>query len=111
MAQGGKRAGAGRKKGSRNKRTIEVRDFLDGIGCNPIKLQADVAMGKPVTCRPEGSPLDAKPVKTYPTLDQMITCRRSLSEYYAPKLKAIEHSGSVGSHEASLEELDGQDAD
>lgn len=95
----------GRKKGIPNKRTEVVRDMLDGMKCNPIKLLADFALGKPIKGRLPGTPESASPIMLHPTLDQMLSARHKLSEFYAPRLKSIEHSGSIGTHEATLEEL------
>jgi hypothetical protein len=107
MAHGGKREGSGRKKGSQNKRTLETREYLDSIGCNPIEGLAHIAMGKSTFCRitldkEQGDFIEGE-VK--PNLDQIILARKTLAEYYAPKLKAVEHSGAISLHEESLDDL------
>jgi len=45
MAHGGKREGAGRKKGSESKATIEVRERLAELNCDPIEGMAKLATG------------------------------------------------------------------
>jgi hypothetical protein len=37
MPKGGRRAGAGRPPGSRNKRTLELISKLDAMGCDPAQ--------------------------------------------------------------------------
>lgn len=96
----------GRTKGTPNKKSQQVRDMLDALGCNPIELLAETAMGKPLLARLPLTPEHTEPTLVHPTADQIIGARSKLAEFYAPKLKAIEHSGSIGSHEADLEELD-----
>ena len=40
-----------------------------------------------------------------PTLDQMLMADKELAQYIYPKRKAVEHSGSIGTHEATLDDL------
>lgn len=41
---GGRRAGAGRPKGSKNKDTVVVEQKLEEMGCSPLELLAQIAM-------------------------------------------------------------------
>ncbi len=41
---GGARPGAGRPKGSRNKRTEDIEDMLERLGCNPLEVLAMIAI-------------------------------------------------------------------
>ena len=40
---GGARPGAGRPKGSRNRRTEVIEDMLERLGCNPLEVLAMIA--------------------------------------------------------------------
>ena len=44
-AKPGERRG-GRKKGTPNKITLEVKETLDALGCNPMELSARIALGE-----------------------------------------------------------------
>ena len=41
---GGARPGAGRPKGSRNKRTEDIEEMLERLGCNPLEVLAMIAI-------------------------------------------------------------------
>ncbi len=106
----GKKTG-GRKKGTPNKATADIEAKLTALGCDPIEGLARIANGEPIKC---GITTLAgyQEVEVRPTLAQQLKARAELAEYVAPKRKAVEHSGSIGSHEdalGELEELDEQD--
>ena len=65
----GGNAGKGRPKGSRNKRTLEVREKLDALGCDPIEGLARLAAEA-----------------TDPEFKRR--CLADLVPYYAPRLQA-----------------------
>lgn len=103
----GKKTG-GRTKGTPNKKTQLVKDMLDEMGCNPIALLAETALGRPIVTKAPGADPDEPPTEFYPTTDQIISARSKLSEFYAPKLKAVEHSGNIATHEQTLAALAGE---
>ena len=41
---GGDRPGAGRPRGSRNKRTEDIEEMLERLGCNPLEVLAMIAI-------------------------------------------------------------------
>lgn len=73
MAQlGGKREGAGRPAGSKNKRTEEIEEKLAALNCDPIEGMATIAAD--------------------PTASQELKFQafKELAQYVAPKRKAVE---------------------
>jgi hypothetical protein len=44
MPRGGSRAGSGRPRGSRNRRTVELIAKLDAMGCDPAEQLARMAL-------------------------------------------------------------------
>lgn len=67
MPRGGKRPGAGRPKGSRNKRSEAVRKMLERLNCNPVEGLATIA-------------------NTTESESLRVDCLKALLPYYAPKL-------------------------
>ena len=100
MAHGGKREGAGRGKGSKNKATIEVQDKLKELGCDPIEALARVAM------EAEEYALSAGPEERTANLQIATSCYKELAQYIAPKRKAIEHTGEVTANIITFEDAD-----
>jgi hypothetical protein len=78
MSHGGKRAGAGRKKGSAGKKTLAIEDRLSKLGCDPIAGMAKIAE-------------EAMLIKDYQLAGSMY---KELAQYVAPKRKAVEVSGN-----------------
>ena len=76
MAAG--RKTGGRVKGSLNKQTVDIIEKLSAIGCDPIMGMAKIAMDVK-------NPLDIR--------SRMYS---ELSQYVAPKRKAVEHSAGEG---------------
>jgi len=74
--RGGSRPGAGRPKGSANKRTQEVIEKLEALGCDPIVGMAKIAMDKNADLQLRGS------------------MYKELAQYVYPKRKAVEVSGT-----------------
>lgn len=79
MAHGGKRKGAGRKKGQPNKKSADIAAKLDALDCDPIEGMAIIAK-------------EAMAIKDYPLAGSMF---KELAQYVAPKRKAIEVSGDA----------------
>ena len=65
----------GRPKGSRNKLTLEVRDRLEALGCDPIEGMARIAMDENVE------------------LSIRAQMYKELAQYVAPKRKAVGDEG------------------
>ena len=76
MANG--RKTGGRRKGSANKKTLEVQHKLAALGCDPIAGMAQIAMNRKNSAELRG---------------RMFS---ELAQYIAPKRKAIEHTGEEG---------------
>lgn len=108
----------GRQKGVPNKKTQIIESILDELNCDPIKILAAVANGEQMRARIGVGELSKKAPgredgdddfiegDVIPTLDQRIAAAKELCNYVYPKRKAIEHSGFVGTHEDTLDELE-----
>lgn len=70
-----------------------------------IKFLNDVAMGREVTGGYKLTEGDWAEGQQTPTVDQRLTASNTLLKKYMPDLKAIEHSGFVGTHEDTLDDL------
>lgn len=77
MAHGGKRPGAGRKNGSKARKTICVQEKLEKLGCDPIEGMVEIAR-------------EAMAKEDYTLAASMF---KELAQYVAPKRKAVEISG------------------
>lgn len=80
MSHGGKREGAGRKKGSAGKKTLAIEDKLSKLNCDPIVGMAKIAE-------------EAMLIKDYQLAGSMY---KELAQYVAPKRKAVEVTGDGG---------------
>jgi hypothetical protein len=76
--RGGKRENAGRKKGSRNKRTSELQARIRATGMDPLAFMIAVM-------RNAKAPLEMR-----------FEAARSAAPYVHPRLTAVEHSGADG---------------
>ena len=77
MPRGGSKPGerrGGRQKGTPNKKTLDVANCLQALGCDPIKGMALIAMDEGNTPELRGKMFS------------------ELAQYIAPKRKAVEHS-------------------
>lgn len=74
----------GRPKGVPDKRTVRVQEKLAELGCDPIEFLALTMMADPR-------------LKELPDLNQRLAAAKELASYIAPKLKAVDHTGDVGS--------------
>lgn len=88
--RGGARPGAGRPKGSHNKRTEEAIAISKEMGVNPVEFL-----------------LKAMANESLPMKDR-IDCAKAVAPFVAPRLQSIEAHTTTGrkSHEELLEELD-----
>jgi len=77
MAQGGARPGAGRPKGSPNKRTAEIQERLAELDCDPIEGMAMIA----------ADPTNSNELK--------FSCYKELAQYIAPKRKAVDMNATL----------------
>lgn len=88
MARGGKRAGAGRPKGSANVRTREIADAISASGMTPLEYLTSVYQD--------------------PNADKAkrIDAAKAAAPYVHARLASIEHSGSITTrHEDALDAL------
>jgi hypothetical protein len=76
----------GRKRGTPNRRTVDIEEKLAALGCDPIAGMAEIAMDK-------GQPIELRAAMF-----------KELAQYVAPKRKGIELSGRDGG-EMSLGDL------
>jgi hypothetical protein len=90
--RGGHRPGAGRKKGSHNRRTEEAMAMAREAGCDPVKFL-----------------IEAMQDETLPIKDR-IECAKAVAPYVAPRLASMEARVTTGrTHEECLEDLDDED--
>lgn len=68
----------GRLAGTPNRRTKEIGDLLESLGCNPIEGMVRIAMNPKASLGLRGR------------------MNAELAQYVYPKRKAIEHSGETG---------------
>lgn len=105
---GGKRPGAGRKPGSVDTLTRNLRNKISGEEI--IEFLNDVALGNEVNARvgkvisEEMDDFYEGPVK--PTIEQRMKAAEVLMRKALPDLKAVEHSGDLNIHEAVLDDLE-----
>jgi len=105
MAHGWK--SGGRKKGTPNKRTLELTERLEALGCDPIEAMALIAMNR-LDCGlcggtgqapdKEGQPCAVCHGKGTERILPELRARMyaELAQYLYPKRKAVEHSGPDG---------------
>ena len=93
-AKGERTVGAGRKKGTPNKKTVELMQVLEKHNFDPAEAL--------IFCYREAQKIFEFRKKrnnlagALVALDRMETCASELSQYVYPKKKAVEHSGEVG---------------
>lgn len=91
MALGGARAGAGRKKGTKNKANQAIADKLKELGCDPIEGMAIIANESMIEARTADGFRDKK--EAYKLAGDMY---KELAQYQSPKLRSIEVTGEDG---------------
>lgn len=84
-----KTSGSGRKKGTPNKTTIDVRARIEKLA-DPVGFWIKVAKGEKFTAGAPNNPL----VQTdwYPTFDQIMTAQRWLLNKLVADLRSVEAS-------------------
>jgi hypothetical protein len=80
----------GRKAGTPNKRTLDVIERLDELGCDPIEGMAKIALD------PQ-NPIELRA--------RMFS---DLAQYVAPKRRAVDHSASDGTGNVTISWLPAQ---
>lgn len=100
---GGKRPGAGRKKGEPNRRSADIAARVESIlGCSPVEKLAHVAQD--AWKRAEQHRRDAEQVgpdggeylkHAHAEEGLAAQCLKEAAQYCAPKRKAVEHSGEI----------------
>src|SRR5689334_9428245 len=103
MARGskpGERRG-GRQAGTPNKLTQEISERLAAKGVDPIEGLADIA----TEAMTEAKAMEPGTAEKRDWLKLAQAANSELAQYVAPKRKAVEHSGSIATHEQSLEAL------
>lgn len=85
--KGGKRHGAGRKKGVPNKRTAEVQAAVEASGITPLEFMLKIMRSE--------------------TVDEMarFEAAKAAAPYVHARLASIDMKANVTTHEASLDEL------
>ena len=89
---GGKRDGAGRPKGAKNKINKTAAEIMAEYNVSGIDGLSRIASGQALECT-IGFDKSGKPIsgKMKPTFDNIQAAFKELAQYEAPKLKAIEH--------------------
>ncbi|MDX1453487.1 MAG: hypothetical protein R3183_13085 [Oleiphilaceae bacterium] len=86
-ASGGRRKGAGRPKGTPNKRSQEVAEKIKAMGCDPIEGMARIAMQAEDEAAIQERFQDKKDALTLAG-----NMYKELAQYVAPKRRAVEVS-------------------
>lgn len=97
MAKGGKQPGAGRPAGP-DKAKKMLNEILETLNCDPLKNLARIANGTPIKTSDDA--------EEYPKVSEQLAANKELLNYIHPKLTSTHHSGSIGTHEADLDELE-----
>jgi hypothetical protein len=90
----------GRGKGTPNKRSMELREKAEALGVSPFEIMLLFAMGNEKALGYEGPQIkvlkDGGVVEMpWITPEMRLKAAAEAASYLYPKLKAIEHSGSV----------------
>jgi len=86
---GGVREGAGRPKGSKNRRTCVTRQMAEKIQADPVKFLLESMLNSSLSMK------------------DRIECAKAVAPYIAPRLSSVEaRVTNVKTHEEMLEELD-----
>ncbi len=86
--RGGRRKGAGRKKGAATKRTQELVERATASGVTPLEFMLQVMRGEP----PEG----ATPSEIIAFVGLRFEAAKAAAPYVHPRLAAVEHTGKDG---------------
>lgn len=85
--KGGKRPGAGRKKGVPNKRTAEVQAAVEESGITPLDFMLNIMRTEPPETEDARVRLDYQAMR--------FEAAKAAAPYVHAKLAAIEHSGEM----------------
>jgi hypothetical protein len=96
--KGGARPGAGRKKGSPNKKTAELQKAVAESGVTPLEFMLDIMRTKP-------SDDIEDPRLLVDLLALRFEAAKAAAPYVHAKLSSVELTADVTSHEASLDDL------
>jgi hypothetical protein len=99
---GGKREGAGRKKGSVSKKTQSVVEKMEALGCDPLEAMHRIAQQAEKGIEEVDRDGNIVIRRDMALAGQMY---KELAQYVAPKRKAVEVSGTDGDaiqHELSV---------
>lgn len=92
---GGPKTG-GRQKGTPNKRSANLAQYLESVDCRPEEILARICNGEPLTCRlnvgEANTDDDFVEAEVLPTFDQRMAAAKELMQYVHAKRKAVEHS-------------------
>ena len=86
--RGGKRVGAGRKKGSATKRTREIADRAAKEGITPLEFMLDVMRNEP--------PAGLEPSDELKATTLRFEAAKAAAPYMHPRLAAVEVTGEGG---------------
>lgn len=95
---GGKRAGAGRKKNVPNKRTAEVQRQVEASGITPLQYMLDIMRSPDL--------IEAEPAQQIAHNAMRFEAAKSAAPYVHSKLSSVEMNATVTNHEAALEDLE-----
>lgn len=84
MPRGGRQAGAGRKKGSKNRYSLKLKGKID-VSILPHEILHGIAQGLPVQAH---DPETGEPILIYPTFDDIKWACVAAAPYFSPKLSA-----------------------
>lgn len=96
MGRKGEVKTGGRKKGSLNKRTLELNEILSKYDANPAEILALIMLGdesrlkmmKRISIDSEGNIIELPPI----TPEMQLTAAKELIKYAYPQKKAIDHT-------------------
>lgn len=96
--RGGKRPGAGRKAGVRNKRTAELLDAVQAQGVTPLDFMLNIMRSDP--------PKGAGTIELLAHRERQFEAAKAAAPYVHAKLQNVEMNANVTNHEATLDELE-----
>lgn len=94
MARGGKREGAGRKAGSKSKRSSEIAHKAAAEGITPLEFMLQIMRGQP--------PEDADAAQKIAWEMQRFEAAKAAAPYVHPRLSSVSGPGDEGEHVMKL---------
>lgn len=95
--KGGKRPGAGRKKGVPNKRTAEVQRQVEESGITPLEFMLRIMRTEP------GEIKDQRVLQSM--MEMRFEAAKAAAPYVHARLSSIDLKADIATHEASLDDL------